>query len=217
MLNDKSINIRGIFRLSPRSDEQNAQIKDDRREQILSAALKLFATKGFAATKISEIVERAQMSHGLVYHYFDSKEEIFYELLKRAVQTSSESVLTIEIQALHPIEKVRQIARYILGAIENYEDTAYYFLIVTHASVMENLDEEYEKLLYDSNRTLKSLARIVKSGQEAKQIIMGDPMEVTVSFFAAIQGLAIYKLAMDDFKMPDPDILVNMLRYHQTI
>lgn len=203
--------------MSPRNEEQNAQIKDERREQIMSAALKLFATKGFAATKISDIVERAQMSHGLVYHYFKSKEDIFYELLKRAIQTSSESVLTVEIQSLHPIDKVRQIARYILGGIENYEDTSYYFLIVAHASVMENMNEEYEHLLYESNRTLKSMARIVKAGQEAKQIYMGDPMEITVAFFAAIQGLAIYKLAMDDFKMPDPDILVNMMRYHQTI
>jgi Transcriptional regulator len=203
--------------MSPRNEEKNAQIKDERREQIMSAALKLFATRGFAATKISDIVERAQISHGLVYHYFGSKEDIFYELLKRAVQTSSDSVLTVEIQSIHPIDKVRQIARYILGAIENYEDTAYYFLIVAHASIMENMNEEYEKLLYDSNRTLKSMARIVKAGQDARQILMGDPMEITVSFFAAIQGLAIYKLALDDFKMPDPDILVNMLRYHQTI
>ena len=183
----------------------------------MSAALKLFATKGFAATKISEIVERAQMSHGLVYHYFNSKEEIFYELLKRAIQASSESILQVEIQSIHPIEKVRQIARYILRAVEEYEDTAYYFLIVVHASVMENLDAENERLLFESNRALKSMARIVKAGQEARQIYMCDPMELTISFFAAIQGLAIYKLSMDDFTMPDPDILVNMMRYHQTI
>ncbi|MEI6100249.1 MAG: TetR/AcrR family transcriptional regulator [Eubacteriales bacterium] len=203
--------------MSPRSEEQNIIIKDERREQILSAALKLFATKGFAATKISEIVEKAEMSHGLVYHYFKSKEEIFYELLKRAIQTSSESILPVEIQSIHPIDKVRQIARFILGAIENYEDTAYYFLIVVHASVMENMSKENEELLYSSNRPMKSMARIVKAGQEARQICLGDPMEITVSFFAAIQGLAIYKLGMDDFKMPDPDILVNMMRYHQSL
>jgi len=203
--------------MSPRNEEKNASIKDERREQILSAGLKLFATKGFAATKISDIVSRAAMSHGLVYHYFKSKEEIFYELLKRAIQTSTESILPVEIQSIHPIDKVRMIARYIFGAIENYEDTSYYFLIVAHASVMEDIGEEYEKLLYDSNRSLKSMARIIKAGQEARQIIMGDPMEIAVSFFAAIQGLAIYKLALRDFIMPDPDILVNMLRYHQFI
>lgn len=203
--------------MSPRNEEQNAQIKDERREQIMSAALKLFATKGFAATKISEIVERAQMSHGLVYHYFKSKEEIFFELLKRAVQVSTESVLSVEIQSIHPIDKVRVIARNILGAIESYEDAAYYFMIVVHTSVMENIDEEYEQLLYDSNRALKSMARIVQAGQEARQIYMGDPMEIAVSFFATIQGLAMYKMGMDGFRMPDADILVNMMRYHQTI
>ena len=203
--------------MSPRNEEQNEVIKDERREQILSAALQLFATRGFAATKISDIVAKVGISHGLVYHYFKSKEEMFYELLKRAMQQSSESILKVEIQSIHPIDKVRQITRYILSGIQNYEDTAYYFMIVAHASVMENIGEEYEKLLSGSNRTMKSMARIVKAGQEARQILPGDPMEITVSFFAAIQGLAIYKLAMDDFTMPDPDILVNMLRYHAAI
>jgi AcrR family transcriptional regulator len=69
--------------MSPRNEEQNEMIKDERREQILSAALREFATRGFAATKISDIVARGRMSHGLVYHYFKSKEELLVSLSKR--------------------------------------------------------------------------------------------------------------------------------------
>ena len=57
--------------MSPRNEEHNAIIKDERREQILSAALKVFATRGFAATKISDIVGKGGMSHGLVYHSYN--------------------------------------------------------------------------------------------------------------------------------------------------
>jgi AcrR family transcriptional regulator len=198
--------------MSPRSEEQNEIIKDERREQILSAALRCFATRGYAATKISDIVARAGMSHGLVYHYFKSKEEIFYALLTRAMQTSSQSILSVEQIPIPSLEKIRQIARYILGGIESFEDSAYYFLIVTHASIMESPSAEHKDLMSSSGAALQSFSRMIKAGQEAGDIKDGDPFGMALVFFAAIQGLAMYKLAMTDFKMPDPEILVNMIK-----
>ena len=198
--------------MSPRSEEQNEMIKDERREQILSAALKAFATKGFAATKISDIVVRAEMSHGLVYHYFKSKEEIFYVLLKRAMEASSQSVLAVEAMELPPIEKVRQTARYILGGMESFGDTAYYFMIVMHASVMENTDEAHKALMATSNIALESMTRILKTGQDAGEVVDGDALDMSIAFFAAIQGLALYKLSASKFSMPNPELLVNMVK-----
>ena len=197
--------------MSPRNEEQNELIKDERREQILSAALKVFARKGFAATKISDIVAKGGMSHGLVYHYFRSKEEIFFDLLKRAVETSIQSVTSLEELPMAPLEKVRMIAKYILGGIESYEDSAYYFLIVLHASVME-VPKEMEELLGSSSISVQSLSRTMQEGQKTGEIRPGDPLGMTITFFAAIQGLAIYKLAMEGFTMPDPEILVNMVK-----
>lgn len=198
--------------MSPRNDEQNEQLKDERREQILSAALKVFGRRGFAATKISDIVASAGMSHGLVYHYFKSKEEIFYELLKRAMTASSQALLEVEGMPLSPIEKVRQTAKFILGGIEGFKDSAYYFLIVTHASVMETPGAQYEELINTSDIPVHAMARILAAGQQAGEIKDGDVYGMALTFFAAIQGLAIYKLAIKDFNMPDPEILVNMVR-----
>jgi len=72
----------------PRSEEANMQIKDERQQRILSSALKVFIRKGFAATKISDIAVEAGMSNGLMYHYFQSKEEIYAELVRRAAMFS---------------------------------------------------------------------------------------------------------------------------------
>lgn len=198
--------------MSPRNEEQNEIIKDERREQILSAALKAFATKGFAATKISDIVARAGMSHGLVYHYFKSKEEIFYALLKTAMEESSRSLLMVEGLPIPPIEKVRQTAKYILGGIESFADSAYYFLIVTHAMVMENAGEEHQRLLASSDVATQAMERILMAGQQAGEIAQGDPLDMAMAFFAAIQGLALFKVSMTDFHMPDPELLVNMVK-----
>ena len=58
--------------------------KEERPAEILSAALRLFVERGFAATKLEDIARRAGITKGTMYLYFDSKEEIF----KAAVRES---------------------------------------------------------------------------------------------------------------------------------
>jgi AcrR family transcriptional regulator len=53
------------------------------RTQILDAALKLFAHRGYGATTVREIAEAAGLSHGNVYYHFPDKEVIFHALLQR--------------------------------------------------------------------------------------------------------------------------------------
>lgn len=197
--------------MAPRNEEQNAAIKDERREQILSAALRVFAAKGFAAARISDIVARGNVSHGLVYHYFGSKEDIFFELLKRAVDTSSESLLMMERMPVSPIEKVRNTARYIMGGLSDFEESAYYFLIVVHAGIMEGLGED-KKEYANASTAIDTMAGILAEGQKAGEVRDGDTRGMALIFFSAIQGLAMYRLAMRDFTMPDPELLVNLVK-----
>ena len=56
--------------------------KQQRRLQILGVALDLFIRRGFSATKISDIAHAADMSVGLLFHYFPSKEALYEELIK---------------------------------------------------------------------------------------------------------------------------------------
>ena len=58
---------------------------DDRPDEVLDAALRLFVRKGFAATKVEDIAHAAGLSKGAIYRYFSSKEEIFESLVKRAL------------------------------------------------------------------------------------------------------------------------------------
>lgn len=51
--------------------------KEDRPSEILSAALKAFSDKGFAATKLDNVAKEAGVSKGTLYLYFDSKEALF--------------------------------------------------------------------------------------------------------------------------------------------
>ncbi len=53
-----------------------AQAAADRRRQILDAAVRVFARRGFHGCRVSDIADEAGVAYGLVYHYFRSKEEV---------------------------------------------------------------------------------------------------------------------------------------------
>ena len=48
----------------------------DRRKQILKAAVDVFAERGFHRTRVSDIAKKADVAYGLIYHYFDSKDDV---------------------------------------------------------------------------------------------------------------------------------------------
>jgi AcrR family transcriptional regulator len=77
--------------MAPRTEEQFENIRETRKQQILDAALKLFANNGYHSTSIAMIAKEAEISKGLAYNYFESKEE----LLKKIVFDGIDSLLEI--------------------------------------------------------------------------------------------------------------------------
>jgi AcrR family transcriptional regulator len=65
----------------PRTPEQNEKIRNEKKQAILDVAMKLFAEKGYAATSTNEIVKEANISKGLLYNYFESKEDILKTII----------------------------------------------------------------------------------------------------------------------------------------
>ena len=60
--------------------------KEERKKEILMAALTLFVERGYYDTKITDIAEAVPMSAGLMFHYFESKEELLTELVKTGAE-----------------------------------------------------------------------------------------------------------------------------------
>lgn len=64
----------------------------DRPREILDAALTVFVTKGFAATKLDDVAVAAGISKGLLYRYFDNKAELFKEVIRQTLVTTIRDV-----------------------------------------------------------------------------------------------------------------------------
>ncbi len=78
--------------MSPRSREQFKELRDASRQKILESSLELFGTKGYKSTTISDIVKKAGISKGLIYHYFESKDDILKQLVEFFTEGGGEKV-----------------------------------------------------------------------------------------------------------------------------
>ncbi len=67
--------------MSPRSPQQFAEIREERKHQILEAALHVFAEDSYHGASMAAVAKRADISKGLIYNYFKSKHEILSTLI----------------------------------------------------------------------------------------------------------------------------------------
>ena len=69
----------------PRTEEQNKEIRESKIELIKKSALELFANEGFHNTSILQIAKKANVSKGLLYNYFDSKDDLLRSIVKEQI------------------------------------------------------------------------------------------------------------------------------------
>lgn len=93
--------------------------KSDREKIIIEAALKVFSTKGYASTRMADIAREADMSYGLVYHYFENKEKLFDAIVEDWWTGFYDELEMLKKSDISTEEKLVEIIRYILKVYEN--------------------------------------------------------------------------------------------------
>ena len=95
----------------------------DKRRQILDAAIRVFATRGFHACRVSDVADEAGVAYGLVYHYFGSKEEILNTLFTERWQIMLDAIAEIDKQQDTPArDKLYLVASFIIDSYRHEPD-----------------------------------------------------------------------------------------------
>jgi TetR/AcrR family fatty acid metabolism transcriptional regulator len=95
----------------------------DKRRQILDAAIRVFATRGFHACRVSDVADEAGVAYGLVYHYFSSKEEILNTLFAERWQVMLDAIAEVDRrEELSARDKLYLVASFIIDSYRHEPD-----------------------------------------------------------------------------------------------
>ena len=88
----------------------------DRRRTLVRAAIRVFARKGFHAARVADIAEEAGVAHGLLYHYFRSKDDVLEAIFRETWTALAGEVVRIQESGASLREQLRRFATIFLGA-----------------------------------------------------------------------------------------------------
>src|SRR3954468_22913727 len=94
----------------------------DRRRQILDAAVRVFARQGFHTCRVSDIADEAGVAYGLVYHYFQSKEQVLDTLFLQRWRVLLDAIRETDALDLPAREKLEAIAGFIIESYRHDPD-----------------------------------------------------------------------------------------------
>lgn len=196
----------------PRTEETNQRIRDEQKQRIIVAATKVFAYKGLAATKMTDLATEAGISYGLLYHYFDAKETLFKATVERSTQAIEKLIVYAQNQTGSPWERILQLTTILLdGMVRGLES----FLVANQAFVSDSIPQDIKAMAREqSKRSIETFQAIVVEGQKLGQIVKGDPGELTLLYFACIGGIAqhLAYMGIPAEHYPHPETLLRLLK-----
>jgi AcrR family transcriptional regulator len=131
----------------------------DKRRVILDAAVRVFATKGYHTCRVGDIAEEAGIAHGLLYHYFASKEEVLQTIFRENWAELLEAFGRIESSDEPPLAQLGAIAKVLLRAWRDRPD-------VVRVMVREVARSPQLQTQVDEIRTgFQVIQRVIERGQ----------------------------------------------------
>lgn len=184
--------------------------KKARRELIMQKGLELFIEKGFKATKIADIAEAANMSTGLMFHYFESKDVLCEELVKLGLGGPEWTMTCDTADALVFFEEV---AKGIFTAIEEVPMVAKMFVLMSRVQKSIEFPEHIRELALKVD-TVEQCIEIIERGQRAGVIREGNPLALSLAFWCAIQGIVEQIATNGNYPLPDYKWVIDIIRKH---
>lgn len=188
--------------------ETRKEQKERRRQEIIYAALELFVSKGFAATKVTDIAERVNMSTGLMFHYFESKEKLYEELVRMGLEGTA---LPVEQKYDHAIDFFVQFTTQLFEYMHQQPVMAKMFVLMAEAQRNEATPEQVKEIALKVN-TIEQFVPIIEWGQQEGTIRDGDARALSNAFWCSIQGIAERYATNTEIDLPQPEWIIDIVK-----
>jgi len=138
-----------------------AAAQAEKRRQIMEAAVRAFARKGYHACRVGEIAEEAGVAYGLVYHYFGSKEEVLESIFRDTWTQMLARIREVAESGEPANEQVRKVTALVLRTWRRDPD-----LVRVLVREVTRSPEQLQRQIDEIGHAYNALEQIVANGQE---------------------------------------------------
>lgn len=186
----------------PKSKERCQEIREEMRATILQKSLLYFARNGFAGTKISDLSKSIGIGQGTIYVYFESKEDLFQEILKMV--DFKEELQKIKVLVHMPLvngrKKLHLLAEHVMKQLQEDKLFAAKITLNTQMLLEKNLEASSENTTYQSE-LYHMTAQIIEQGQKEGSMAEGDVMKLADYFWGVVYLYSLKSLFTTEYEM----------------
>jgi TetR/AcrR family fatty acid metabolism transcriptional regulator len=157
---------------------------EEKRRQILDAAVRVFARRGFHTSRVGDIAEEAGVAHGLLYHYFSSKDDVLETIFRENWGVLLERIDAVEESREPARDLLRHVAVILLRTWQHEPDVVR--VLVREIARSPEVQDRIGELV----KPIATIRRIIERGIESGEFRSDlDPALAAVVFYGAIDEL----------------------------
>ncbi|WP_339171572.1 TetR/AcrR family transcriptional regulator [Solibacillus sp. FSL R5-0691] len=160
---------------------------EEKRQNVLEVATKLFAEKGYEATTMAEIAKFANVGFGTVATYFENKENLLLKCVEEPMTDFLEKALSFKTQPNDYKEEINQMT---LHHFKLFSEKRLYLLLLIHVTSQW---EKYMKPYLIANKAARELSDkielLIQNGQREGKIAEANPNILAISYVSVLLGL----------------------------
>lgn len=173
--------------------------KEEKRIEILNAAIKVISELGFEGAKIEDIAKEAGIGKGTVYEYFESKNTLFLEMVHYSVEQYQEGLVKALAEGDNMLAKIRNLSSYCAEFLSNH-------LAISNSSMScQALPEEMrQQMTRDWGLILKTVEDEVRNAIRSSELRSNiDPEMATALIIGGLKQYIVKKLYMDKLSLEE--------------
>jgi TetR/AcrR family transcriptional regulator, fatty acid metabolism regulator protein len=156
----------------------------DKRRQILDAAVRVFAHRGFNGCRVSDIADEAGVAYGLVYHYFRSKDEVLDTLFLERWNVMLDVIRELDAREIAAREKLHAITSFIVDSYRHDPDLMKVIIVeVTRAA--NSFGRTHLAKIREAYELIGAIVERAQAGGEFKTSV--TPEFAAMAFYGAIE------------------------------
>ncbi len=163
------------------------------RQRLLDAALNVFSRQGYAATRLEDIADAAEVTRGAIYHHFGGKVELYNALVAERFARANQIIQDVMAEEGTPLQILRRLMVRSLEYLEEDEDfRAVQELVSFKTAILPELEEGIRMKNEGTNAFIHYLAQMVEQGIATGEIRANvKPEDAALAIIGLINGLSL--------------------------